>query len=369
MIRIGLDARMDKPWMTGLGRYARSLVHALTSLEAPDIRWVVVKHPTMEAVRFAARGADAEEVVVPGDLDTLENLTAGRRIGALDLDIYHALENFVPPRLRAGKVVVTTHDMVWLEQPGLTMRGRMDMLRTPVIRAYGAVTMGHAFRRADAVIAVSEATRQATLRCFAALSPDKVTTVHHGVDRGSFPPRQGPEPAEPYLMVLGNTRPYKNVPAALRGFALLPDPAVRLVIAGRGDWFEPLSRLARKLGVADRVTFRQKAEDHEILALLHGARALVFPSLVEGFGLPLIEAMSAGCPVLGSSVPVVQEITGGAARLFDPGDARGIAAAMGEVLASAAARQDLRARGYERIKAFTWPRCAEQTLAVYRAVL
>ncbi len=370
-IRIGLDARMDKPWMTGLGRYARSLVQALTAMDrtSEEIRWVVIKHPSMASVRFATRGANAEEVTVPGDLDTLENLRAAPRLNALKLDLYHALENFVPPGLRAGKVVVTTHDLVWVEQPGLTMRGRLDLLRTPVIRAYGTVAMGYAFRRADAVVSVSEATRQAALRCFPVLSPSRISTVHHGVDRESFPPRTGPEPAAPYLMMLGNTRPYKNVPAALKGFARLEDPDVRLVIAGRGDWFSLLSSLARKLGVSERVTFKRKAEDHEILALLQGARALVFPSLVEGFGLPVIEAMSAGCPVLGSAVPVVQEICGDGARFFDPRDPGQIAAAMGEVLASAEVREDLRQRGYERIKAFTWSRCAEQTMAVYRSVL
>ena len=367
--RVGLDARMDKPWMTGLGRYARSLVGALTRLKTPDIQWVVIKHPTMAAVRFAARGADAEEVVIPGDLDTLENLRAGPRINALGLDLYHALENFVPPRLRAGRVVVTTHDLVWVEQPSLTMRGRLDLLRTPAIKVYGTLTMGHAFHRADTIISVSEATRQAALRRFRFLAPESIATVHHGVDRESFPPRQGAEPEQPYLMVLGNTRPYKNIPAALEGFARLKDRRVRMAIAGRGDWFQPLSRLARRLGVEERITFHQRATDNQILELLHGARALVFPSLIEGFGLPLIEAMSAGCPVIASAVPVVQEICGDAARFFDPHNPDDIAGAMTEVTASATRREQLRQLGYRRIQAFTWPRCAEQTLAVYRGLL
>ena len=369
-LRVGLDARMDKPWMTGLGRYARSLVGALTRLDVPDIRWVVIKHPTMSAVRFAHREADAEEVVIPGDLDHPDNLLAGPRVNALGLDLYHALENFVPPRLDPGqRVVVTTHDLVWVEQPGLTMRGRLDLLRTPVVKVYGTLTMGYAFHRADAIISVSEATRQAALSRFKFLEPGAVTTVHHGVDPESFPPREGAEPEDPYLMVLGNTRPYKNIPAALRGFARLEDRRVRLVIAGRGDWFEPLSTLARKLGVHGRITFRQRASDDEILSLLQGARALVFPSLVEGFGLPLIEAMSAGCPVIASAVPVVQEICGDGACFFDPRDPGDIARAMTEVTGSAETRADLRRRGYLRIQDFTWPRCAEQTLAVYRSVL
>ncbi len=369
-LRVGLDARMDKPWMTGLGRYARSLVAALTRLQAPDIRWVVIKHPTMASVRFAHRSADAEEVVIPGDLDHPENLLAGPRINALGLDLYHAMENFVPPRLSPGlRVVVTTHDLVWVEQPGLTMRGRLDLLRTPIVKVYGTLTMGHAFRRADAIISVSEATRQAALTRFQFVEPRAITTVHHGVDRESFPPREGDEPEEPYLMVLGNTRPYKNIPAALHGFARLEDRRVRLVIAGRGDWFEPLSSLARKLGVLERITFRQRASDEEILSLLHGARALVFPSLIEGFGLPLIEAMSAGCPVIASAVPVVQEICGEGATFFDPRNPGDIARVMAEVTGSAEARADLRRRGYRRIQDFTWPGCAEQTLAVYRSVL
>jgi glycosyltransferase involved in cell wall biosynthesis len=142
-----------------------------------------------------------------------------------------------------------------------------------------------------------------------------------------------------------------------------------MVVVGRGDSIGTLKPLARRLGVEDRLTFTGSLAHADLLTLLHGAAALVFPPLIEGFGFPVLEAMSAGCPVIASSCPTLVEIGGRAAIFCDPERSEDFAAAMVSVLNDASLRSDLRERGIERAAAFSWDRCAARTLDVYQALL
>ena len=197
--------------------------------------------------------------------------------------------------------------------------------------------------------------------------------VHHGVDHDRFRPRSGAaaRPAAPYFLCIGNGKPYKNIHTALRACAMCVNdlPAVRLVIVGRGDSTSEFAALARRLGIADRVTLAGPASAEQMVDLLHGALALVFPSIVEGFGLPVLEAMAAGCPVIGSTCDTVAEIAADAALLCNPYEPAAFAAAMRRVAADSGLRDELRARGIARAAAFTWSRCAAETLRVYETVL
>ncbi len=362
---------MDKPWATGLGRYARALVGTLTAMDLPDIQWVVIKHPELADFRMAAEGSDAEEVVIPGDLDLTANLWSGPAVDALNLDLYHALHHFLPLRLACPRVIVTLHDLIWVEHAHLSYYGRWAWARGLGVRVWGTATMRHALKRTDAVVAISEASRQAALQRYGFLDAADVCVVHHGVDGARFPARQGPEPDAPYFFSLGNSRPYKNVKNVIRAFGLVAAERqdVRLMMTGRGDSNAVLSDLVDELGLSERVTFTGMVEDEEIVRLFHGARALVFPSHIEGFGFPVIEALRLGCPVITSTVPVLREIAGDAAHFVSPDGPEDIARGMREILDSAELRADLRARGYARAAHFDWGACADQTLAAYRRLL
>jgi glycosyltransferase involved in cell wall biosynthesis len=369
--RIGLDARMERPRRTGLGRYARALCRELTSRNEPDIQWVIIKHPSMVDTPLAAPGAEVEEVLLDGDLDLLPNLWRGGAINALNLDLYHALHHFLPIGLKVPRVMVTLHDLIWVEHAHLTFDTRSAWIRTPFIRLFGSLTMRHAMKRSDAVIAISDATRQAALERYSFLNPEAVTTIHHGVDRARFPARQGPESESPYFFSLGNSKPYKNVRGVIEAFALVAKEhdEVKLVMSGRGDSNAKLDQWAQDLGIRERMDFTGMVSDEEIVALFHGARALVFPSFVEGFGFPLVEAMSLGCPIVASSVPVVQEICRDAAVFADPNEPEAIAEQMSELLTNHELRADLRRRGYARADHFDWARCAATTLSQYKNLL
>jgi glycosyltransferase involved in cell wall biosynthesis len=310
-----------------------------------------------------------QEIVMAGDASTP---TFGRRISRLRLDVYHSLHHFLPIGLKVPRVVITLHDLIWLEHRDLIRSGRLAPATRWITHAYARIAMRHAVRRADRVIAISAHTRARAVAYFG-IDPSRVDLVYHGVAHDRFKPcsRVAVPPRAPYFLCIGNGKPYKNIPTALRAFALAADGlgGVRLVITGRGDSTNELASLARELGAEHRVTFAGPTNREQLPDLLHGAIALVFPSIVEGFGLPVLEAMAAGCPVIGSTCPTVAEVTGGAALLCDPFQPAEFAAAMVRVAADSQLGDELRRRGITRAAEFTWTRCAAETLEVYDAVL
>jgi glycosyltransferase involved in cell wall biosynthesis len=173
----------------------------------------------------------------------------------------------------------------------------------------------------------------------------------------------------PFFLYVGAAYPYKNLAGLIEAFARL-DGDRQLVLAGdQEDFGAALRKQAVAAGLADRVVFPGRVSDAELAALYGGALAYAFVSYSEGFGLPGLEAMSAGLPVVAASAGSLPEIYGDAARYCDPDDVRSIAAALGEVAADEQLRGRLVSRGRERAAGFSWRRTAEQTLGVYREAL
>lgn len=367
MARIALDARMAGSVPTGLGTYAEQLTRALVTIDR-EHSYVVIRGP--EYSFPLPPGARVEEVVLPGDLDTPRNLVHGPAISRLGLDLYHSLHHFLPLALRVPRVVLTLHDLIWIEHPRLIIEGGLGAIHRTATHLFGRAAMGQAMRRADRIISVSAHSRDRALGYYR-LDPSRIVVVHHGVDHQAFPFGADKKRSPPYFLTLGNTRPYKNMPTALRVFASCArrHADVRLVVAGRGDSIRTLLPLARALGIADRVRFVGPLPHAELIGLLHGATALVFPSIVEGFGFPVLEAMATGCPVVASNIPTVVEVAGDAALLCDPADPDQFAGAMMRLLDDDTVRADLALRGCERAARFSWERCAAETLAVYQQLL
>ena len=361
---IGLDARAANRGPNGLGTYARGLIAKLAELDTVN-SYIVIRRP--DTGPPMAAGPRVREVEMPGDASTPN---FGHRVSRLGLDLYHSLHHFLPIGLRVPRIVVTLHDLIWLEHRDLIRGGPMGTVIRHVTHVYARQAMGGAVRRADRVVAISEYTRSRAIAYFG-LDPSRIDVVHHGVAPDAFSSPHAATPEQPpYFLCLGNSRPYKNLPTAVRAFAACAAdvPAARLVVTGRGDSTSELRALARQLGVLDRVTFTGLVEHDELLHLLHGATALIFPSLVEGFGLPVVEAMAAGCPVVASNCPTLVEVAGPAALLCDPSRPEEFAAAMRRLVADPTLGADLRRRGLAHAAGFTWTRCAEQTLAVYDAL-
>jgi glycosyltransferase involved in cell wall biosynthesis len=287
----------------------------------------------------------------------------------------HVLPLGAPVRRRM-RTVVTIHDLGYLRFPDAHTRAHRLYLRLSTLWSA---------RVASQVIAVSSATRDDLVR-LAHVPPAAITVIHHGLsprfrpiaDSGSVAAAQqryGITP--PYFLYVGTIQPRKNLVRLIEAFAHLThrerrtandghgDPT--LVIAGKRGWLtEAIERRAAELGVAKRVRFTGYVDDDDLPALLGGALAFVFPSLYEGFGMPVLEAMACGSPVLTSKSSSLPEVAGDAALLVDPTDTTAIAEGLARLSTDGALRAELRTRGLARAAEFTWDRCAEQTLRVLK---
>lgn len=276
----------------------------------------------------------------------------------------------VVPLTRPPRTVVTAHDLGYLAFPEAhTARRRLELHLSTL----------WSVRAARRVIAISGATRDDLVRRYGA-DPARIAVVHHGLGAAQFRPA---EPAaveaararhglaRPYFLYVGTLQPRKNLVRLIEAFAAAADALgdVDLAIGGRRGWLsEGIERRAAELGLAGRARLLGYLPDADLPALLSGAIAFTFPSLYEGFGLPVLEAMACGAPVLTSSTSSLPEVAGDAALLVDPADTDAIAAGLVRLASDAALRADLHERGLRRAAQFTWERCARETLAVLREV-
>jgi glycosyltransferase involved in cell wall biosynthesis len=229
-------------------------------------------------------------------------------------------------------------------------------------RYYNGVTASA--QRADRIIAVSAATRDDIVQLLAQHTA-KLAVIHSAADIAPAPAARA-ESDSPYVMFVGTFEPRKNLATALRAL-VLTDPALMLTIVGETGWgdAEPAA-IARELDLSNRVKFAGRVSDAERDSLMRGARALLLPSLDEGFGLPVLEAMSRGTPVICSNVPALVEIGGSAALYHMPHDAAGLAELLNRVWHDPQLRRELSALGLQRAAEFSWERSAHETLLVYR---
>ena len=274
---------------------------------------------------------------------------------------------FAPPRLPCP-AVVTVHDVSYARAPELF--SRRDRALFKFVRG--------SLRRAARVIAVSEFTRGDVSDLYG-LDPDKVVAIPNGVSP-RFRPLADAETRvgerfgihRPYMLCVGALQARKNVPLAIEAYARLMGRGTdcELVIAGgdRGGNLDVLDAILRTR-LTGRVHLVGHVEDDELPALYSAARALVFPSLYEGFGLPALEAMASGTPVIASNTTGLAETVGDAGLTVDPTSAEAVAEAMRRVLDDGALRERLVAAGRARAAEFTWARAARATADVYREAL
>ena len=374
--RIGLIGHLLSFELTyrqaGVSRYTEALVRELPNV-GPDEQYVVFTGGERPPV---SRGFDPGIEWVHSRLPTgkpeariLWEQTVGTTIARRHrLDLIHAPVN-VTPLVTGAPRVVTIHDIafhLYPEQyPGAKQRYLRLMTRLSV-------------QRATRVIAVSEATRQDVIRYYGA-KPSQVVTVPNGVpaDYHPLPPDEVAEfraregLPERFILFVGTLQPRKNLETLLRAYAQVADDiGWELVVVGATGWaYDPIFETARSLGLAERVRFAGYVPGEDLPRWYNAAGMFVYPSLYEGFGLPLLEAMACGTPVIAANTSSLPEVVGDAGLLVDPRDADELAGAIRRLAESASLREDLSARGRQRAAAYSWRRTAEETLAVYRDVM
>lgn len=373
-MRVTIDARPAvSAGMTGVGVYTRELIVRLPRID-PATRyeaWYLNARRALRPWRWSRRSLppvpNLHEKWTAFPAQTFERLSLRYELPRLewftDFDVVFA-PNFVPPPTRSRHLVLTIHDLAFRRFPETA----------PLATRRWLQRLDRALKQAAEVIVPSEATRTDLLELYP-VKPERVTVVHHGVDRERIRPSSEEEVERArerfgvegrYLLFLGGLEPRKNLPRLVRAYARSGVDA-KLVIAGASVAWNPEGRdeLESALAAAGeevrrRIILTGYLGTREKTALLTGAEALVFPSLYEGFGFPLLEAMACHTPVLTSNVSSLPEVAGDAALLVDPLDEEAIADGIGRMVADAAFRHRLIQAGNDRVKGFTWETSARK---------
>lgn len=273
-----------------------------------------------------------------------------------DYDIYH-FPNFILPPMSKGKSIVTVHDLAFIRYPEYIEPKNLKYLQTQLPRSLKA---------AHKIIAVSQFTKQELIDIFN-LPEEKIAVVYEGVGE-SFKRIDKTEKKMPYKYVLctSTLEPRKNIEGLIRAFHVSGLKDYKLVITGGKGWlYEGIFKLIKELGLEKDIVFLGYVKDVDLPIIYSGASLFVFPSFYEGFGLPLLEAMACGVPVVSSRV---NEILGDNAYFIDPKEPSDIANGITEVLNNMDLQQELIRKGLDHVKKFTWQRCAEETLKVYKSL-
>jgi glycosyltransferase involved in cell wall biosynthesis len=369
---VGLDLLYLDPGATGgMETYARALVPLLPAA-FPEARFTVFTGRELaEEWRTEPWAGDLRMVALPVSSSTRivrtaaqQTVVAGAALRA-GVDLLHSLGN-LGPLAGPPRRVVTMHDLIYLRHPettsGLLARGLAQL--APLVA-----------RRATRIVTVSQATAD-DLTELLSIAPAKIDVVPSGP---GLAPTATPTPeaelratlglgAGPLVLSVSARRPHKNLARLIEAIGRLPE--AQLVLPGYPTAFDDdLREVARRAGAAERVHLCDWVDDAQLEGLYRAATCLAFPSLAEGFGLPVLEAMARGLPVTCSSVSALPEVAGDAALLFDPYNIEAIAGAVGTLLHDDALRSRLVARGREQAARFTWERTAAGTAASYRRAL
>jgi glycosyltransferase involved in cell wall biosynthesis len=365
------------PKIGGIGRYAINLTTALLSISAreyPDMEFVIFTAPqTDRAVlnslpaRFCERFARVKSTLVRSSV----LLPVG--VATEGIDVFHGLDQAgIPFFFKKAKHVITLHDAIALVLPWtFPLKQRLVF----------SIALSQVNRQADVVFVPSESAKEDIAR-YLGISRERIVVVPYGCEE-RFRPEEEPGRSEAvrrkyklpdrYVLFVSILQPRKNVKALVRAFAILraerPDLDAKLVIAGGKGWeYEGLFANVESLGLRAQVRFTGFVDDEDLPDLYRGARLFVYPSLYEGFGLPILEAMASGVPVIASNVSSMPEVVGDAGLLVDPNDAEALAASMASVLDDAKLAEELRRRGLARARTFSWEAVALKTLEVYAAL-
>lgn len=364
-MRVGIDARNDT---TGVGRYTFSLVRELAKLDRENEYALFLSRERYATYPAPASNFRKVEADIPW-FSLREQILLPRLIARERLDLFHFPHPTVPLPVTTP-YVVTFHDLNYLDRSAVFSPGSgRSLVRQVLLEAGYRLELLRA-RRARRLIAVSEHTRDMVLRRLR-VDPARVAVTYEAADSlSSVEPdvgvleRRGLD--TPFFLYVGSAYPYKNLGRLIDAFTRV-DGYYKLALAGDYEHFGAALRArAAATGLSARIVFLGSVSEAELAALYGGALAYVFVSLSEGFGLPGLEAMQAGVPVVAGRAGSLPEIYRDAARYCDPLDVESIASALSEIAANEELRSRLVALGRVRASEFSWARTAEQTLEAYR---
>jgi glycosyltransferase involved in cell wall biosynthesis len=366
-MRVAIDTRKIHDF--GIGTYIRNLLRQLARIDQNTEYVLLCREPD---VGIAAQlGPNFRGVVEPSPNYSLrEQIHVPWVLRRERPDVFHAPHYVLPPAVRC-RSVVTIHDCIHLMFP--------QYLPNRAAYAYARASMWAAARRSDRILTVSEASKRDILHFFN-VQPEKIVVVYNAIDEHfSATPseeqvariRERYQLDHKFVLYVGNIKPHKNLVRLIEAFSQLRrthDDLKLLIIGDEISKLPALRRAVHRNKLHKFVRFLGYLKDDTLTVLYRLASVFVFPSLYEGFGLPPLEAMASGTPVVTSNVSSLPEVTGDAAVLVDPYDIDSIGDGMRRILDDPRLAEELRAKGLKRAREFSWERSVEKTQRVYREV-
>ena len=380
-MKIGIDYTSAANQGAGIGRLTRNIVRALAESERAQNEYTLLIQgrelpfpppaPDPRNVASGIKNANWREVRTRINERWWHRIWHRLRLPLPvewvigPVDVFHSPDFTLPPTQRRTRTIVTVHDLSFL---------RLPHCFEPALLAYLNANVPPSVRRADCVLADSDNTRQDVIELLD-VPPERVRTIYCGVE-ARFRPIDDAEQLERvrskydlperFILSLGTIQPRKNYGALIRAFAGLKPGETSLVIAGGKGWlYQDVFQTVTDLGVQDRVLWPGFVDDVDLPALYNLAELFAFPSLYEGFGLPPLEAMACGTPVIVANNSSLPEVVGDAGLLVDAGDVDALGGAVERLLDDAVLRRSLAERGLHRAKHFTWQKAAQALLKTY----
>lgn len=367
-MRIGIDARLVFYHQAGIGQYILRLTQALANIDREN-NYILFKSRKDSTPIVNQTNFKTEKLWTPSH-HRFERLALSMELSVFRLDVLHS-PDFIPPQYARFPTVITVHDLAFLLYP--------RFLTHDSAQYYGQVDL--AAKQAKHIIAVSESTKRDTVRLLGV--PESKISVIYEAAHPLFTPVTNEQTLDrvrtkynlinDFILFVGTIEPRKNLPNLLRAFKRLRDnykSQAVLAIAGNRGWLaDEVDTVLDELKLGDAVRFLGGVPNEELVYLYNAAKVFVFPSIYEGFGLPPLEAMACGTPVIVSKVSSLPEVVGDAALLINPEDVEELTVNMWRVLSDNNLRAEMRAKGLKRAAKFSWERAARETLKVYDKVV
>ena len=367
-MRIAIDARKLRDF--GIGTYLRNILIELSRLDR-ETEYVVLCRPD-DAAAGDVLGRNFRMVPETAPAYSIaEQFRIPLSLARERVRLVHEPHYVLPPLVRC-RSVVTIHDCIHLMFP--------QYLPSKLAHVYAKGSMWSAAHKADRILTVSEASKRDILRFFN-VPPEKVAVIYNAIDERFLAPanaermelvRQRYQLDHPFVLYVGNIKPHKNIERLIDAFgrarSQCPKDLKLVIIGDEISKYPGLRQSVHKHKLDKHVRFLGFQPMETLAAFYRLARAFVFPSLYEGFGLPPLEAMACGSPVVTSNVSSLPEVAGGAALLVDPLDANAIASGMVQAVTDETLRADLISRGLDRARSFSWPQSVKKIHEIYMQV-
>lgn len=376
-MHIGFDATAAVTQGAGIGRYTRELLRALGQIDTVNhyrLFYASARPLPLPALppNFRVRQLPFHDIWLArvwhrAQVPLPANLLTG------PLDVFHSPDFTLPPVTRRTRTLLTVHDLSFVRDPESA---------APTLRAYLNRVVPRSVQRADHILADSAATRDDLMELYHTPA-EKISVLYSGVHPMFQPITDEAQlqavrakyglGAQPFILAVGTLQPRKNYVRLIQAVAQLPPRLradVQLVLAGGRGWlYDAIFAEVERLGLTAQVLFPGFVADEDLPALLSAARVLAYPSLYEGFGLPILEAFACGTPVVTSTASCLPEVAGDAAWSVLPTDVAALSHALTEALTDETQRAALIAKGFVQARQFTWEKAARQLVGQYQALL